>query len=461
MSIAQFLSTVSGFSGIPPADLERIASSIEERRLQPGQLLIRRGDPGDAMFVLREGAVHVALLDAKGAERSVFRLGPGDLVGEIALLTGEPRTADVVADTEVTALVIQKAVLEPLLAEYPQLAGFLTEILGRRLEEGGGIERVGKYRLLGKIGEGATGKVYAALHPGLGRIVAIKMLSHSLAYNPTFRDRFLDEARLVAGLTHPNIVQVFDTEAAYATWFIVMEKLSGSDLAHLLKKHGALPPEQVARILGQVASALAYAHSRGFVHRDVKPANVAIEDHGLVKLMDFGLARPIAREPSADRATSIDGTPMYLAPETAMGQQPDGRADIYAFGVMAFEMLAGRLPFESSNVVELLKAHVRQPPPDLATLRPGLPPSLLELVRGTLIKKPDERLSDWDRIQRLLDLDAGEARVAPTKEAIVRVRFPPSAADRVERALQSFATELQQEPGVEVARATLEPLSKR
>jgi serine/threonine protein kinase len=389
----------------------------------------------------------------------VARLGPGELVGEIALLTGEPRSADVIAETDAVALVVHKAVLDPLLAEYPKLAGFLTEILGKRLEAGGGIAQVGKYRLLGKIGEGATGKVYDALHPGLERVVAIKMLSHSLSYDPGFRDRFLQEARTVAGLTHPNIVQVFDTEAAYATWFLVMEKLTGTDLSGLLAARGALGPEETANILRQLAAALAFAHSRGFVHRDVKPANVSIGDAGQVKLMDFGLARRIPTEPNSGRVRSIDGTPQYLAPETALGCHPDGRADIYALGVMAFEMLSGRLPFVAESVPALLRLHVYDPPPDLAQLRPGLPAQLLEFVRGTLIKRPEERLSDWDQILRLLDLrSAGSARAEPPHEELLRLRFPARAAPQVEAALRRLAAELEAVPEVEIGRARIEKL---
>jgi serine/threonine-protein kinase len=456
MSVAQFLATVSGFSVIEPDDLEQISALMEQRVFRPGQYLIRRGEPGDAMYVIRNGHVRVPLLDSSGNERSVFRLAEGDCVGEMALLTGEPRNADVIAETDVRAVVIHRAVLRPMLGDYPQLAGFLTEILGKRLEEGGSFERVGKYRLLGKIGEGASSKVYEALHPGLGRVVAVKMLAHSLSYDPAFCDRFLEEARLVAGLTHPNIVQVYDTEAAWATWFIVMEKVAGTDLARLLWARGALPPAEAAAILRQLAAALAFAHSRGIVHRDVKPANVAIDDQGHVKLMDFGLARPIPREPGAARARSIEGTPQYVAPETATGRQADGRADIYAFGVMAFEMLTGRLPFLETNVVALLKAHICDAPPDIAALRPELPPSLVELVRGTLAKRPEDRLSDWERIDRLLDLD-GSAGLGPASiEELVRLRFPPEASGRVERALQTLAAELGREPGVELARARLE-----
>jgi tRNA A-37 threonylcarbamoyl transferase component Bud32 len=456
MSTADFLAGLQGFGSLEPGALERLSAGLESRRFAAGEYLLRRGEPGDFMLVLQSGQVRVPLLDANGREKAVFLLGEGDLVGEMALLTGEARTADVIAEGETTALVFQRATLHPLLAEHPPLAGFLTEILGRRLLDGGGMERVGKYRLLNLVGQGATGKVYEALHPGLNRSVAVKMLSHELVYSEQFRERFLEEARTVAGLTHPNIVQVFDTEAAYGTWFIVMERLSGRDLSALLAARGALPAEEAMRVLRQVGAALAFAHSRGFVHRDVKPANVWVGDDGSVKLMDFGLARPLPREQDGRGPRSVEGTPQYLAPETAVGREPDGRADIYALGVMAFELVSGRLPFLEEKVPELLRAHVRTPPPDVQALVPGLPAGLVEFIQGALAKRPADRLSDWGRILALLE-PRGPAAGAwgPSEEWLVRLRCRPEAAARVRAALEALEVELAGDGAVDVARVQL------
>ncbi|MEN9798826.1 MAG: hypothetical protein RL653_2522 [Pseudomonadota bacterium] len=454
MSTAQFLSALPGFGALEPGALERLARELTPAAFPAGSHLMRRGEPGDHMHVLVSGRVRVPILDGSGREKAVFLLGEGDLVGEMALLTGEARTADVVAEQDTQVLVLHRRTLEPLLAAHPPLAAFLTDILGRRLLEGGGLERVGKYRLLHLIGQGSTGKVYEALHPGLNRSVAVKMLSHALAYDAHFRERFLDEARTVASLTHPNILQVYDTEAAYGTWFIVMEKLAGRDLASLLEARGALPPAEAMDILRQLGTALAFAHARGFVHRDVKPANVWVGDDGTVKLMDFGLARPIPPDAGSAGSRTVEGTPQYLAPETAVGRAADGRADIYALGVVAFELVTGQLPFQQDNVGELLRAHVRQPPPDLGDLLPDAPPGLLAFVRGALQKKPAERLSDWPHILSLLDPHAGKQRSwDEAEEAQVRVRFQPSATSRVEDALEALQRTLAGEDGVELSSA--------
>jgi len=459
MSIAKFLSTVEGFKRIDHEDLEDIAANIEEQDFSKGTYIIRKNDPGDNMYVLVEGRVSVPIFDESGSEKMVFHLGPGDLVGEMALLTGEPRSADVIADTDVSCLVFARTTLEPLLTEYPLLAGFLSEILGRRLEEDGGIQQVGKYRLFGKIGEGTSGKVYKALHPGLGRIVAVKMLLHSLSYNAQFCERFLNEARMVASLSHPNIVNVFDTETAYATYFIVMEKLTGTDLSAVLAERSILSPAEAAPILRQTAMALSYAHEKGFAHRDIKPANITISDDERVKLVDFGIARPIPETLKEKNATTVDGTPHYLAPETALGRPTDGRVDIYALGVVAFEMLTGRLPFEAKKVSEMLRAHVRTEPPDIKKLQPDLPEGMIEFVKGALIKDPQKRLCDPVKILKLLDLDGALGEFwTEAQEEVVRVRYLPFAAKKVDQAINALHKELSVMEGVEMARAHLEPV---
>jgi len=461
MSIAEFLSTVKGFDGIQWDDLQSLADEARLNTYAPGRELMRAGEPGDTMHVIRSGLVKVPIVDESDVEKMVFHLGPGELVGEMALLTGEPRSADVIAVHETTTVSLDRSTLQPLLEGYPNLARFLTEILGRRLEEKGGIAQVGKYKLLGKLGEGATGKVYEALHPTLNRTVAMKMLSHSLVYNVNFKERFIDEARLMASLSHPNIVQIFDTESAYATYFIVMEKLSGKNVAHLMKDKGTLDPYQAASILGQMAAALAHAHKKGFAHRDVKPANAALDSRGAVKLMDFGLARPIPVEHGGGATQSVDGTPQYIAPETAMGRVTDGRVDIYALGVIGFEMLTGKLPFEYQSVTDLLKAHVRETPADVRTLRSDIPESLAEFINSALIKEPQKRLFDANRIQRLLDLSpsAGARWVDEAQHALF-VRYRPSAAARVTEALDKFAKDFSADSDVQVTLGDLLPVSK-
>ena len=181
------------------------------------------------------------------------------------------------------------------------------------------------------------------------------MLSHSLVYESDFVQRFQQEARLIADLNHDHILQVFDAESAYATFFIVMEKLKGIDLVDLIQKHGKLTPEQTRDILFQVAKALDYAHNKGVVHRDIKPANIFVEENGNVKLTDFGIASSPGLAQDNEVDPGIHGTPGFLAPEVIMGHVSDGRVDIYALGVVAYAMLTGHLPFSGSDPLQVLK----------------------------------------------------------------------------------------------------------
>ena len=459
--IADFLSQVNGFRSIDVDELIQIAEKMEVRTFKTGDMVIRKGDAGDNMHVIYNGRVRVLLTDAAGKSKMVVHLSARDLVGEMALLTGDKRNADVVAEEDMTTLVMHRKVLQPLLREYPQLARFLTEILGKRLEQGGGMEWVGKYRLLQKVGEGATSKVYQALHPALNRLVAIKMLSHALVYDTSFRDRFLQEARTIAGLVHPNIVQIFDTEAAYATYFIVMELVPGDDLSKMLKSKRILGPKEAMDILRQMAQALAYAHKQGIVHRDVKPANCCVDQAGQVKLMDFGIARRIQKNPSQARAKVVEGTPRYLAPEAAVGKPVDGRADIYSLGIMAFEMVTGRVPFYSETIRELLQMHVRKQPPDIARIRSGLPDGLVEFIKGSLIKRPDERLTDWDRILPMLDGESRpiELRARDYTTELVTITYPPDASASVRTGVERLMSDLSATKGVELGHARVVPVN--
>ncbi len=454
MSTTDFLATVPGFASMDRAHLEALAAQVQTATWTPEQFLMRKGDPGDSMHIVKSGEIKVPLFDERGRLRLVARLGPGDVVGEMALLTGDPRVADVLAETVAETVVVSRQTMLPLLEKHPQLSRFLTEILGQRLEESGGIDRVGKYRVLDKLGEGATSKVYQAVHPGLNRTVAIKMLGHHMVYDQTFRDRFIEEARTIAGLSHPNIVQIFDTEQAYATWFIVMEKIEGGDLEQLLRDTGPMDAVTASDVLLQLSRGLRYAHNRGIVHRDVKPANTAIEDNGCVKLMDFGIARRIESE--GERASIVEGTPRYLAPEAIRGEPVDGRADIYSLGVMAFEMVTGRAPFTATSTEALLRMHLGAAPPDIRKLRPGLPGGLMAFIAGAMVKDPDQRLSDWGQIMSLLEGGrAADAVLDRYEEQIVRIRYRPRDGARVERALVSLKERLRDLREMDVAVAHL------
>ncbi len=255
----------------------------------------------------------------------------------------------------------------------------------------------GEYQGLELIGRGGMAEIYKSMHPTLGVPVAIKVLPAHLTTDPDFRNRFAREAETMAKLQHPNIIRVFDFGEWGGTHYIVMEYIAGNDLGHRLTQHGHLPLADAVSILKGVASALDYAHAQGLVHRDIKPSNILLENastHLNPKLTDFGIAKVIGNATRYTRTGDVLGTFDYIAPEQIQGAANiDRRADIYAFGIVAYQMLTGQLPFQHNNLGALLIAHLTQPPPDPRDLVPKIPVETARAIRRAMAKNPDERYS--------------------------------------------------------------------
>jgi len=252
---------------------------------------------------------------------------------------------------------------------------------------------VGPYRIESTLGRGGMGVVYRAVHEHLGRQVAIKALAPELTQQPEFKDRFFSEAKTQARLQHPNIVGVYDLLEDGGEYFIVMEFVAGEVLDDRLaaSQNVGLELSAAFEIFAQVLAALDYAHSEGVIHRDIKPSNVLITESGRVKLTDFGIALLIGNKRLTASQSAI-GTPTYMSPEQiARPRAVDHRTDIYSAGVVFFEMLVGKPPFDEDTEYGIKKMHVEALPPDLSLLRPSLPPALVQAVARALAKNPDER----------------------------------------------------------------------
>jgi Protein kinase domain len=260
----------------------------------------------------------------------------------------------------------------------------------RRLEDANTLRLAGRYELLGNIGEGGMGVVYRAVDRVLDRIVAVKVLPVGSAMDESVVARFEREARAAASLSHPNIVAVFDAGSEDATHFIVMEFVSGVSLAERLHHPPAIPVAHVVGLAAQIAGGLAAAHRAGIVHRDIKPSNVMVDQSGIAKLLDFGIARAHAST-SLTRTGSVLGSAHYIAPEVARGEPAEERSDVYSLGCMLYEMLTGRPPFVGDLDVAVLQQHASAHARPPRALDPAVPCALDELTMQLLAKRADDR----------------------------------------------------------------------
>ena len=270
-----------------------------------------------------------------------------------------------------------------------------------------GREIAGRYRVVAKLGEGGMGAVYRGEQISLKRKVAIKVLRPELSADPGLVRRFNSEAELVAKLSHPNTVNIYDFgQDPGGALFIAMEYLEGRSLRQVTQE-GPLPPVRAFAIARQIAASLADAHAHGIVHRDLKPDNVMLTERGkerdIVRVLDFGIAKlrddNRATVNAMTRAGDLVGTPQYMAPEQIRGETVDGRTDVYALGAMLYEMITGRLPFEGTTVMAILSKHLTESPPPPTARRPelGLPPAIDTLVMAALAKQPEHRPPSMER----------------------------------------------------------------
>ncbi|HUH07825.1 MAG TPA: serine/threonine-protein kinase, partial [Egibacteraceae bacterium] len=266
----------------------------------------------------------------------------------------------------------------------------------------------GRYELGETIGSGGMGLVVGGLDQVLQRPVAVKLLRDDLGADDQTRERFLREARAAASLAHPNAAAVYDAGRDGDVSFLVMELVEGESLAQMIARRGALPPAEAVALIDGVLAALGAAHRQGLIHRDVKPSNVLVTPAGEVKLTDFGIAKSVAEDAGLTLTGELLGTPRYLAPELSAGKPATAASDLYAAGVMLYELLAGRPPFEGDNPLSVALAHQRQSPAPLSALKPGLDERLVTAVDRAMSKDAGDRFPDAASFRAAL----GEAQSA-------------------------------------------------
>jgi serine/threonine-protein kinase len=293
-----------------------------------------------------------------------------------------------------------------------------------------GVEIAGRYRLDGRLGFGGMSTVHLALDQRLERQVAVKLLAEHLAEDPSFVSRFQREAQAAARLVHPNVVQVFDSGQDEPTgqYFIVMEYIEGVSCAEILRDDGWVEVEEAIAIVEQACEGLHYAHRNGVVHRDVKPGNLLRSREGEVKLADFGIAKA-TEQSSITQVGSVLGTAAYLAPEQARGEDAGPSADLYALGVVTYQMISGRLPYEATSLTELALKQQQEEPATLDTLVAAVSPELADAVAIALALDPRDRYQTAREMGRALR--DGTHGIAPGEHTTGRRTAPPTESTTV------------------------------
>jgi serine/threonine protein kinase len=405
---ANLLQNIEPFCDLPDSVVARIAKLMVPRDFAPGEFLVKQGETAGGLIVMVEGLADVTLTDGSQQEHVVNRDIKNVAVGEISLLTGKPNNGSVVATTPVKALHLSSDDFHAIARDVPTLNASFSQLISERLghkQLDVLFDKVIKgYRIKRRLGRGSMAVVYLAEEESTGQRVALKMMRHPLAYDTKLVARFDHEAKLLASLKHENILPLYDSFAAFNTFFIVMEFCEGGAMSQLIKSHSPLTQAQARPILGQLAKGVAYAHSRGVVHRDLKPMNVLLDDDGTLKLTDFGIARS-SLSARLTQEGKVLGTPCYMAPEQLLGNPVDYRADLYAFGCTAYELLTGSDLFEDSDIMGYIQLQLKELPKlseklDSMQTAEGVPldEDFRQLLQTSLQLSPDDRTLDLNRV---------------------------------------------------------------
>lgn len=395
-----FLAWTWPFSELPRRVTDELQAEMHTREFAAGDVLIRQGEPSTCLLAVLDGNVEVRVED-EGQWHDVAKAGTSTILGEMGLVTDQPCTATVVAKTPVRALVLPADRFRLLAARHSVLWVALSRLVAERL---GRVEvdvLAGKvvegYRIKRSVGRGGMAIVYEAERLRDGHHVALKMMSHRYTHDLEVQRRFEREVSICQSLDHPNICRIHDCFTSLGTNFMVMEYCDGVTLGQVIRRHGNLPQEQVRRIVGQLAAALDYAHRLGVCHRDLKPSNAMLDRRGILKLMDFGLAKTL-ESPDLTQLGNVLGTPRYMPPEQLAGKRVDARADLFAFGCIVWELLTGKPLFRGNDILAIIVSQMEWSLPAADDVLQGLDADLYGVLQQTLAKEPQGRVLELSRL---------------------------------------------------------------
>jgi eukaryotic-like serine/threonine-protein kinase len=441
----EFLYKTEFLAGLSDEAKRRLLVGLKPVTLSAGKRLVSQGEKGECFYIIQSGS-GVVKVERDGEIKTIAVVGRGETVGEIAVLTGERRSAHVDAQTDMKLWKIDKAAVESICSQYPEVWQFLTEVVAARFARSTVMadRTVGKYVINEFVGRGGWSIVYRGVHKTLNMPVAIKMLRHNLATQSAFMEEFQHEATTIASLNHENIVKVYDIEELFGTLFIVMEYVEGTSLSSVLRSVERLPLKRAVHILLQVCSGLGFAHHNGIVHGDVKPSNILIQEDDKVKILDFGLACT----PGTIR-TVMHGTPHYVAPEQIRRGVLDERSDIYSLGIAAYRIVTGRYAFQARDVETFFRMHLNDDIPDPRSVAPDLPGELCTFLARATRKEPEERYQNTEQIiHELRPLTAklgvklsAESAVAQNMKSLLLL-YRHEHSDMIERLVAEFSSEI-------------------
>jgi eukaryotic-like serine/threonine-protein kinase len=380
--------------------IQELLGQMGFQRIRKGERFIRQGEEADQFYLILKGSCTVRL-EKDNMFFTLAKLGPGDLVGEMAVFTGEIRGASVEAETDMDVLGMSREQFEILSQKYPEFREYLSEIVTQRLSTSKitAEKKIGKYLITEKIGDGGSSIIYKGIHNILKLPVAIKMLKHEMAMDPDFIKIFSNEAKIIAQLNCPQIVRVYDIEELYRTVFIIMEYLEGVPLRQMLDNTNKMSLTKTLDILLQVCYGLEYAHKYGIIHQDINPKNIFVQPDGGVKIIDFGLACRIG---SVDENFLFPGTIYYISPEQIKGDPVDERTDIYSLGITVYEMVTSTLPTSGDDMKTLVNWHLNEDIHDTRGIFPDLPDEIHTFFMKSIRKDPAARFNHISEVIGLL-----------------------------------------------------------